>query len=248
MPSSNASSPPKPGSVFPTTSWTLVQRIQRGSPEDARHALEEVCKSYWYPVYSWLRRSGQSQHDAEDLTQVFFIRIIEDQSISHAKEERGRLRSFLLGTLKRTLADHFEKLRAAKRGGHLQFVSFDDRDAEALYKQEPKELKSPDAMFDRAWARRVLESAEEKLGAECGSAGDREAFDSLREFLPLGENATPYRKVAARLKIEEGTLRLQIHRMRKRYRKHIEDEIAQTVNDPEEQKAELQHLMAAMGR
>ncbi len=238
--------PQKPG--FPTTSWTLVKRIQRGTPEDAHRALEEVCHSYWYPVYSWLRRSGQGQHDAEDLTQAFFLKLIEDRSINRAQMERGRLRAFLLGVLKRTLSDHFHHQHAAKRGGRAQVVSFEDQDAEGRYKLEPSDLKSPDAIFDRAWARRVLESAEEKLGAECGDAGDREVFESLREFLPLGENATPYRKVAARLKIEEGTLRLQIHRMRKRYRKHIEGEIAQTVAEPAEQKAELEHLMTAMGR
>lgn len=241
-----AGTPKKSG--FPTTSWTLVKRIQRGAPEDAQRALEEVCRSYWYPVYSWLRRSGQPQHDAEDLTQAFFVTLIEDQSINRARTERGRLRAFLLGVLKRTLSDHYHRQHALKRGGLAQIVSFEDYHAESRYQQEPKDLNSPDAVFDRAWARRVLESAEEKLGAECGDAGDREAFDLLREFLPLGDNATPYRKVASKLRIEEGTLRLQIHRMRKRYRKHIEDEIAQTVCDPAERQTELEHLMTAMGR
>ncbi|MBX7211665.1 MAG: sigma-70 family RNA polymerase sigma factor [Verrucomicrobiaceae bacterium] len=241
-----AGTPKKSG--FPTTSWTLVKRIQRGAPEDAQRALEEVCRAYWYPVYSWLRRNGQAQHDAEDLTQAFFMKLIEDQSINRAQMERGRLRAFLLGVLKRTLSDHYHRQHALKRGGAAQVISFEDQDAEARYKLEPADPRSPDAIFDRAWARRVLESAEAKLGEECTVAGDGEVFDSLREFLPLGDNATPYRKVAEKLKIEEGTLRLQIHRMRKRYRKHIEDEIAQTVSDPAEQKAELEHLMAALGR
>jgi RNA polymerase sigma factor (sigma-70 family) len=238
--------PKKP--QFPTTSWTLVRRIQRGTPEDAQQALEEVCRSYWYPVYSWLRRSGQARHDAEDLTQAFFMKLVQDGVIDRAHMERGRLRAFLLGVLKRTVSDHYHHERALKRGGHAQVISFEDQDAEERYKREPKDLKSPDAMFDRAWAQRVLKSAEEKLRAECDDSNDFEIFEGLREFLPLGDNATPYRKVAARFKIEEGTLRLQIHRMRKRYRKHIEDEIAQTVADPGEQKAELEHLMAAMGR
>jgi RNA polymerase sigma-70 factor (ECF subfamily) len=236
------------GSAFPSTHWTLVQKIQRGSPDDARQAMEAICRSYWYPVYSFLRRSGQTQHDAEDLTQMFFQRLIEERSMNDAREERGRLRTFLLGVLKRSLADHFEKRRALKRGGSAQMISFDEQEAEARYALEPLDLKSPDAIFDRAWAKRVLESAEEKLRGECEDADDLKTFESLREFLPLGENATPYRKVAAKLKMEESTVRLQIHRMRKRYGRHIEEEIAQTVADSAEQKAELQHLMAAMGR
>ena len=248
MPEQPPSDPQQPKGKFPTTSWTLVQRIQRGGGEDARKALAEVCESYWYPVYSFLRRSGQPPHDAEDLTQDFFAKLIEEQSIQRAQSERGRLRAFLLGVLKRIVADHYHRLAAEKRGGRVKFLSFDDLDAEARYAMEPRDLKTPDSIFEHAWARRVLEAAEEKLRAECAGSDDLETFTSLREFLPLGDNSTPYRKVAAHLKIEEPTLRLQIHRMRKRYRKHIENEIAQTVSDPAEQKAELEHLMSAMGR
>lgn len=237
-----------PPSNFPTTRWTLVHRIQQGTVEDARQAFEEVCTTYWYPVYGYLRRSGQSKHDAEDLTQAFFQRLIEERSILGAQMDRGLLRSFLLGVLKRSLGDHYEKLRAVKRGGRAKIISFEEQDAESRYALEPADLKSPDAIFDHAWAMRVLESAEGKLRGECASSDDLDTFESLREFLPLGENATPYRKVAARLKIEEPTLRLQIHRMRKRYRQHVENEIAQTVGDPAAQKHELEHLMSAIGR
>ena len=234
--------------AFPSTQWTLVQRIQCGSVEDARQAMEAICRRYWYPVYSFLRRSGHAQHDAEDLTQMFFEKLIEEHSMKDVREERGRLRAFLLGVLKRSLADHFEKRRAIKRGGNVQIISFDEQEAESRYALEPADLKSPDAIYDHAWARRVLEAADEKLRGECEGADDVKTFESLREFLPLGENATPYRDVAVRLRMEEATVRLQIHRMRKRYRKHIEEEIAQTVADPAEQKSELAHLMVAMGR
>lgn len=245
MPNSQAS---RPNAPFPTTKWTLVQKIQRGSEADTRSALEEVCRAYWYPIYAYLRHHGQSPHDAEDLTQAFFQRLIEERSIRDAQAERGRLRAFLLGVLKRLLSDHFEKLRAMKRGGSAKILSFEELDAEALYANEPADTKSPDAIFDRAWAVSVLQTAEARLRGESEGADDVKTFESLREFLPLGENATPYRKVAAKLKLEESTVRLQIHRMRKRYRKHIEEEIAQTVADAAEQKEELAHLMAAMGR
>jgi RNA polymerase sigma-70 factor (ECF subfamily) len=234
-------------SAFPATRWSLVQRIQQGSEDDARRALEEICRSYWYPVYGFLRRSGHSQHDAEDLTQAFFQRLIEERSIRSAQMERGRLRSFLLGVLKRFLGDHFERQRAAKRGGRVKIVSIDEDEAESRYAREPEDLRSPDALFDRAWAMRVLTTAETHLGTECERADDLEAFEALREFLPLGENATPYRKVATRLGIAEPTLRLQVHRMRKRYAKLIEEEIAQTVGSSEEVKTELAHLMTVIG-
>ena len=248
MPKPPHSPASRPNAPFPTTKWTLVQKIQRGSADDARSALEEVCRTYWYPIYAYLRHHGQSPHDAEDLTQAFFQRLIEEHSIRDAQAERGRLRAFLLGVLKRLIADHFEKLRAVKRGGCAKIISFEDLDAESLYVHEPADTKSPDAIFDRAWAGRVLQTAEEKLRGECERADDLETFESLREFLPLGENATPYPKVAARLKIEEPSLRLQIHRMRKRYRKHIEEEIANTVSEPAQQKSELEYLMSLTGR
>jgi RNA polymerase sigma-70 factor (ECF subfamily) len=235
-------------SPFPTTKWTLVRKIQRGSEADARHALEEVCRTYWYPVYTFLRRSGQQQHDAEDLTQAFFQRLIEERSIRDAQKDRGRLRGFLLGVLKRLLADHFEKLHALKRGGGVKIISFEEQDAETRYAQEPADLKSPDALFDRAWAEGVLQSAEAKLRADYERGNDVETFDLLREFLPLGDNATPYAKVAAKSHDTEATVRLQIHRMRKRYAKPIEAEIMQTVDGPSELKAELAHLMDVMGR
>lgn len=248
MPSPHQSPRSRLNATFPTTSWTLVQKIQRGGEEDVRRALEEVCRSYWYPIYAYLRRSGQSPHDAEDLTQAFFEKLIEDHSMHRAHEERGRLRTFLLGVLKRTLADHFEKVRAVKRGGRVTMISFEEERAEFRYKHEPATLKNLDQLFDRAWAEGVLHAAEAKLRADYERGEDVETYDLLCEFLPLGENATPYAKVAARSQNTEATVRLQVHRMRKRYAKLIEQEIAETVDGLEEMKAELAHLMAVMGR
>jgi RNA polymerase sigma-70 factor (ECF subfamily) len=234
--------------AFPATRWTLVRRIQKGGPEDARRALEEVCQAYWQPVYGFLRRNGHGQHDAEDLTQAFFQRLIEERSLTAADMERGRLRSFLLGVLKRSLADHFERERALRRGGGAKPLSFSEEDAEALYAAELADANSPETSFDRSWALGILRGAEEKLRAECAEAHDLESFEALREFLPLGENATPYRAVAARLKIEEASVRLQVHRMRKRYARHVESIVAGTISDPAELQGELSHLMAALGR
>jgi RNA polymerase sigma-70 factor (ECF subfamily) len=234
---------------FPVTSWTLIRKVQQGGEDDARKAMEVICRSYWYPLYAFARRSGFGAHDAEDVTQRFFQDMITHESLQRAREEKGHLRAFMLAMLKRIIAKHLRTANAAKReGGRGNIVSFDDLEAEEWYQNEPANITDPDRLFDRAWAEGVLKSAEAKLREECARSGDVESFDTLSEFLPLGDNATPYAKVAARLKIAEPTLRLQIHRMRKRYAKLIEGEIAQTVSDPAELKTELEHLMTAIGR
>ena len=238
----------KPRSPFPTTHWSLVRRVQRGTPDDARCALEDICKGYWYPIYSYLRRSGHAPTDAEDLTQDFFQRVIEEKSILSASEARGRLRSFLLGVLKRLLSDHFRAQGREKRGGGRQIVSFDEADAEGRYIREPADVNSPDALYDRAWAEGVLNAAMEKLRDEFVKADDLPLFDRLKEFLPLGDNATPYKKVAALTGLTDGAVRLQVHRMRKCYAKLIEEEIARTVDDEADIQAEREHLLSVMAR
>ncbi len=236
-------------SSFPTTSWTLIRKVQQGGEADARAALEAICRGYWYPIYAFARRSGFDVHDAEDVTQRFFQDMITHESLQRVREEKGQLRSFMLAMLKRIMSKERRHDAAAKRGGSKEAtISFDDLDAEEWYQNEPADITDPERLFERAWAEGVLRAAEAKLQAECAAADDVSTFEALSEFLPLGENAMPYREVARRLKIEEATVRIQIHRMRKRYRQHIEEEIAQTVADPAEQKSELAHLMVAMGR
>ena len=235
-------------SPFPTTSWTLIQKVQKGSEGDAARAMEEICRQYWYPIYAFARRQGFSAHDAEDLTQVFFQRLIASETLQAARQDRGLMRSFMLSLLKRVISNHVRDATAEKRGGSFTAtISLDDDTAEDRYVREPADLRDPDTLFDRAWAQRVLDAAGKKLRDDFARADNLEGYDQLREFLPLGDNATPYSKVAQTLGLAEGTLRLQIHRMRKRYGKCIEEEIAQTVSSPEEVKAELAHLMAVIG-
>jgi RNA polymerase sigma-70 factor (ECF subfamily) len=234
---------------FPPTRWTLVRRVQEGDESAASRAMEELCGQYWYPIYAFTRRYGYAPHDAEDLTQSFFQRLIASRTIHDARQEQGRLRSFMLGLLKRVLADHLRRVHAGKRGwSPAATVSFDDAAPEERYAGEPIEIRDPEAMFDRAWAEGVLATAERKLRDEFAKADNLDSYEQLREFLPLGDNATPYVEAAKKLRIAEGTLRLQIHRMRKRYGKLIEEEIAQTVDGPGEVKAELDHLMTVIGR
>ncbi|MBL9132866.1 MAG: hypothetical protein JNG86_16785 [Verrucomicrobiaceae bacterium] len=236
-------------SPFPTTRWTLIRRAQKGGEAEAALAMEEICRQYWYPIYAFARRGGFSAEDAEDLTQTFFQRLIASETIQAVRQEKGHLRTFMLALLKRVIANHFRHAGAEKRGGSAAAtLSLDDENPEDRYNREPADIHDPDLLFDRAWAQGVLAAAEKKLRADFAKADNLDSFDQLREFLPLGDNATPYAEVAKRLGIGEAALRLQIHRMRKRYGKLIEEEIAHTVSTPEEAKSELELLMAVIGR
>ena len=234
---------------FPTTSWSLIRRVQCGSPAEAAKALEEVCRCYWYPVYAYLRRYGLGVQDAEDVTQDFFQNLVASDSLQVTSEEKGRLRSFMLAVLKRSLSKQLRRDYAEKRGGNRgATLSLDELDPEARYAAEPADRVDLEVLFDRTWAAEVLAAAEAKLRADFEKADNLDTFEAVREFLPLGDNSTPYAAVATKLGITEGTVRLQIHRMRKRYAKLIEQEITQTVVDPAEVKAELAHLMTVIGK
>ena len=242
--------PPEPKNPnFPTTSWSLIRRVQCGSPAEAAKALEEVCRCYWYPVYAYARRYGLDVQDAEDITQDFFQNLVASDSLQVTSEEKGRLRSFMLAVLKRSLSKQLRRDYAAKRGGSRgATLSLDELDPESRYAAEPVDQADPEVLFDRTWAAEVLASAESKLRADFEKADNLDTFEAVQEFLPHGDNSTPYAAVATKLGITEGTVRLQIHRMRKRYAKLIEHEITQTVVDPSEVKSELEHLMTVVGR
>ncbi|MCB1236661.1 MAG: sigma-70 family RNA polymerase sigma factor [Verrucomicrobiae bacterium] len=242
------SEPGKPSSKFPTTSWTLIRKVQQGAETDARAAMEEICRQYWYPIYAFARRYGFSPPDSEDLTQDFFSALIARETIQAARREKGRLRSFILNLLRQLIKNRLRDRAAAKRGGGLATLSLDEAAAERRYAREPSDISDPARLFERAWAERLLEAATERLRREFAEGDNLDEFEHLCEFLPLGENATPYAEVSRKTGIPEKALRLQIHRMRKRYAKHLETEIAQTVVDPKEAKAELAHLLAIMGR
>lgn len=234
---------------FPSTRWTLVRRVQKGGEAEAAVAMNEICRQYWYPIYAFARRHGFAVHDAEDITQAFFQRVVTSEAIAEACAEKGRLRSFMLGLLKRVISNHVRHVSAKKRGGSPSAtLSFDDANAESRYLTEPADVHDPSALFDRAWAEEVLLTAERRLMEDFARGNNLEDFESLREYLPRGENSTPYPEIAATLGVTEGALRLQIHRMRKRYATLIEEEIAQTVDDPAEAKAEREHLMKIIGR
>jgi RNA polymerase sigma factor (sigma-70 family) len=233
-------------SQFPTTRWTVV--VAAGDPhrKETRSALASLCENYWYPLYAYLRRRGYPADQAQDLTQAFFMRVLEGRYLDRADPEKGRFRSFILTSLKFFVADEADRDRAQKRGGGavlpLEFVSGEDR-----YQREPAHDETPERIFERRWALSVLERVVERLRNEFIQHGRPEHFDRLKVFL-VGESDAPYAALAREMKMSEGALKVAIHRLRKRYRELFRQEIADTVADPAEVEAELRFLATVLTR
>lgn len=232
-------------SDFPTTHWTLVMRVREGGPV-RQAALEELCRLYWYPIYVFLRRRGYAQHDAEDFTQGFFLKLLGDESLSAAEEGRGRLRTFLLQHLKRHLADHKRFEGAFKRGGGRKPISFEAMHAEERYAREPLDLRDPERLFCRAWAGELLAKVREKLRADFEDAKRPQAFAVLLPFLLMDDDPPSYREVAAKLRATEVAVRLMVHRLRGKFRDLLRQEVASTVETPEEAAEELKWLKSVL--
>lgn len=209
--------------------------------------MEEICRNYWYPVFSFYRGYGFSPTDAEDLTQDFFRAFILRETIRAVREEKGRLRTFILNMLREMAANHLRHRAALKRGGKMKLVPFDVGEAERAFSEESEGGTDSGARFDRAWAQRVMESARERLRADFARGDNLDDFELLQDFLPLSPVERAPAEAARRLGITESALRLQVHRMRKRFARHIEAEIAQTVADPGDQKAERDYLISLLG-
>ena len=236
-----------PGSSrFPTTRWTLV--VAAGDPrrKDARSALVSLCENYWYPLYAYLRRRGYAPDQAQDLTQEFFMRVLEGRYLDRADPEKGRFRSFILTSLKFFVADEQDRQRAQKRGGGA-VVSFEFSSGEERYQREPGHYETPDRIFERRWALSMLERVMERLRDEFVQHGRPENFERMKVFL-LRQSEAPYADLAREMNTSEGALKVAIHRLRKRYRELFRQEIADTVADPAEIESELRYLAAVLTR
>ena len=233
-------------SPFPTTHWTLIQTVQEGSPEEAARAMEEICKNYWFPIYAYLRRSGRSAHDAEDITQAFFTQLIAEETIKHARQDRGKLRSFLLTLLIRLLSNQSRHDNALKRGGSHGVVSFDAMEAEERYGHEPKDVRDPEKIYLHAWASDLIHGVRTKLRAAFEDEGRMEMFETLDPYLGSEDSQPPYDEMAVKLGSTPGAVRLLVHRLRKKFRDLLEREIAKTVMKPEDIEEELAWLRKVM--
>ncbi len=233
---------------FATTQWSIV-RAAGGIAGDAESALEELCRTYWYPLYAYARRRGYQICDAQDLTQGFIASLIQRNTFDRADPDRGRFRSFLLGSFNRYLSDEHRRQGAQKRRGDRSVLSIDIDavSAEHRYRLEPGESVIPEAIFERRWALTVLDAARERLKTEYTQSGNLDLFEALREHLGADRATTPNRQISIDLGMEEGAVKTAAHRLRKRYRAALRAEIAQTVTTPEDLEAELQQLFLALG-
>ncbi|HUE13004.1 MAG TPA: sigma factor [Planctomycetaceae bacterium] len=225
--------PVGPGQLA-TTRWSLVLAAgQRSSPQSAA-ALRALCETYWYPLYAYVRRRGNDPHDALDLTQAFFARLLEKDDLAAARPERGRFRSFLLASLKHFLANEWDRDRAQKRGGGRSALSIDFGIAEDRYGREPCHEETPEKIFERRWALLLLENVLARLHEESVHAGKSWIFDRLKVFLTGEQPAVSSGQLAAELQMTAGALKVAVHRLRRRYRELLRAEIGQTVADPDE--------------
>jgi RNA polymerase sigma factor (sigma-70 family) len=237
----------QPGSSqFPTTRWSLVVAAGDSHRKDARSALISLCEHYWYPLYAYLRRRGYRAEEAQDLTQEFFIRVLEGRYLDRADPEKGRFRSFILTSLKFFVADKADRDRARKRGGGM-VVSLEFSSGEEQYQREPAHDETPERIFERRWALALIDRVVERLRGEFVHNGRPEHFDRLKVFL-LGQSDAPYAALAQEMNTSEGALKVAIHRLRKRYRELFRQEIAETVADPEEVESELRFLAAVLAK
>ena len=234
------------GPVFVTTQWSVVLAAGRSDTTKAQAALEKLCRTYWYPLYAYVRRRGQSAVDAEDLTQAFFARLLARNWVGDADRERGRFRTFLLTAMSRFLADEWDKARAQKRGGGVAHVPVQLDTAETRYGHEPADDCTPEQIYERHWALTLLDTVLQRLRAEYEHEGKGELFAGLNSSLVGSREAQPYAELAGRLDMNEGAVKVAVHRLRKRYRKLLREEIAETMAAPEDVDDELRHLFAVL--
>lgn len=207
----------------------------------AGQALAELCQTYWYPLYAYARRRGHGPHDAEDLTQGFFARLLRLNSFANLSPERGKFRAFLLASMNHYLADERDRAGAQRRAAH-RTISLDAEQAENRYRGEPVEHLTPERVYERQWALALLEAVLQRLAGEYESSGRAALFAELRFAITGDKNAVPYAALAERLAMTDEALRMAVHRLRKRFRDVLRAEIAQTVADPKEVPLELEHL------
>lgn len=223
------------------TRWTVVLAARRpgGGPE-----LAELCRVYWRPLYAFVRREGHRPHEAQDLTQEFFARLIAGEMLAGVDPGKGRFRSFLLACLRHFLSHERERARAQKRGGGHTVFSLDD--PEAQFQVAVRDDLSPDCVYDRQWALTVLDQALSQVHREYEAAGRTDLFEALRETLTAGAAASPLAEVGHRLGMNEGAVRVAAHRLRRRFREALRGEVARTVDDAAEVDEEIRHLLRCL--
>lgn len=238
----------KAAGAFATTHWSVVVTAARRESPQAAEALDALCRDYWYPLYAFVRRQGRTPEDAQDLTQAFFAHLLRKAFLDGVGPEKGRFRSFLLACLKHFLTDEWEKARTSKRGGACPEQRLDLDQAEERYRVEGRVETSPESLFERRWALDLLDRVLARLRQEARTAGRDTLFEDLQACL-LGEHPNEtYAQVGARLGLSETAVKVAVHRMRRRYRDLLREEIAHTVARPEEVDEEMRYLFEVVSR
>jgi len=231
--------------AFTTTHWSVVLEAQGESPA-AQEALEKLCRMYWRPIYSFVRRQGVAPEEAEDLTQGFFAQLLERGSLGAVRKEKGRLRSYLLGALKYFLADEQRRSMAIKRGKGQRLIPLEEIRADERIEMEPADPVTAEMIYERRWALTVLEQVLDRLKNEYRTAGNAALFDSLKQLLPDEPGSPSQAEIAAHLGMTENALRQAFYRFRQRYQSLLREEIAHTVATPGDIEDELRHLIAVV--
>jgi RNA polymerase sigma-70 factor (ECF subfamily) len=233
--------------VFATTHWSVVLAAGQIQPDHAKVALEQLCHTYWQPLYVYVRRQGFDEPDAQDLTQEFFARLLASGGLGGVGREKGKFRTFLLASLHHFLANEWKRGHTLKRGGGITFLSLDELGSASAHYREPATELTPEKLYDRQWAQALLEHVLARLGSEYASAGKAALFDHLRVFLADAKGTVSYADAAGRVHLTDGAAKQAVRRLRQRYRELLRSEIAHTVSTPAEVEEEIQHLFAAFG-
>ncbi len=231
--------------TFATTHWSVVLEAQGESPA-GQEALEKLCRTYWRPIYVFLRRKGVGPEEAEDTTQGFFAQLLERRSLDAVRKEKGRLRSYLLGALKYFLADEQRRTTAIKRGKGQRLIPLEELRADERIEMEPADPVTAEMIYERRWALTVLEQVLDRLKNEYATAGNAALFDSLKQLLPDEPGSPSQAEIAAQLGMTENALRQAFYRFRQRYQSLLREEIAHTVATPGDIEDELRHLIAVI--
>jgi len=235
-----------PRANFAMTHWSVVVAAGRGDSTQARTALEKLCRTYWPPIYAFVRRQGHAPHDAQDLTQEFFARLLAKKSLADVDRAKGRFRSFLLASLKHFLANEWDKARAEKRGGGQTLIPIDVHDAETSYGVDPADKLTAERVFEHRWALTLLDLVLQRLREEYVTDSKEKLFEQLKITLTEASRSVPYAEIAARLEMTEGAVKVAVHRLRQRYRELLRAEIADTVAGPGEVEEEIRALFSAL--
>ena len=240
-------SSPLTARVFATTHWSLVLTAADAASPQADGALESLCRTYWYPLYAYVRRQGRGPHEAQDLTQEFFSRLLAGDGLASVDRRKGRFRSFLLASMNHLLANEYHRARTQKRGGGAPHFSLDAVEAEERYGVEPADLLSPDKLFERRWAETLLDRVVERLRVEWDGRERAQRFEDLKVFLLDAKGTVSFEAAARRLDCTVPAVKSAVQKLRRRYREIFHEEIAHTVARPEDFEEEVRSLLQALG-